>query len=667
MLTATMGRITAALGRLPSMIGPLFNKELLVTSRRPRYYILRFGYAAMLGLFISLVWLALIQPAAHMSAAYRTTKMAEMGKGIVLYIVCFQFGVAQLVAAVLLSAAISEEIYQRTLLPILTTPIAYWQIVVGKFLGKLIHVLLLLAISLPLMAVVRVLGGVPWGFLLSGVCLTVTASALIGSVSMFFSIVCRRAYLSLLATLGVVIAVYAMLGGMTSIAAGILSAVLGTNLWAIVLYPNPVAALIYECVVLTDPSVSVPGFYWPLHCLLVLLMTAGVLKLCEIMVRRSAIRKAIGMQAGPVVAVAQPVWVQPAPAAVPTALAVLMPADEAPPAGPPPAAPAQGQVPPPQPLYALPAYAHPRYVQPGYVQPAYPQRPPKRRWRPKGWNLKEVIGSPIFWRELRKPLLRDKIVQIVVMCAVLFYLLYVYAIFAASGSLVRGGAQAGFVVMFLGVGMLCAAVDSATSIAPEKQARTWPALLSTPVSDWHILLGKAGGTLFRCLAVWIFLAAHMLLFTLAGILHPIAILHVTLLVVWASVFLTGVGLYFSTRCRRATTAVLGTVGVALLLWVLFPAMLGFLGEAFGGGTVQRLAGDYLLFNPAVQATTVTDGACGYSSLPDVASLDYHWPGDSTGALEATLVMLVSTFVYCGAGLLLAWRAKRRFRKHVFES
>lgn len=268
-----------------------------------------------------------------------------------------------------------------------------------------------------------------------------------------------------------------------------------------------------------------------------------------------------------------------------------------------------------------------------------------------------MIGSPIIWRELRKPLLRDKVVQIVATCAVLFYLLYAYAIVGASGAMGQGGTHAFFVAMFLLIGMGCTAMDAATCIAPEKRARTWPALLSTPVSDWHILLGKAGGTLFRCLPVWLFLAGHVVVFTMLGFLHPIAVLHVSLLAIWTSVFLTGSGVYFSTRHRRATTAVLMNVGLALLLWAMIPAGAQLVGEVFGDYEIARAL---FCVNPVVQAVVVAEGAAG--------PLRYSWPsGGYTHWGATTLVMLGSAVAYCLAGYLFAWRAKKLFRRNVFEA
>lgn len=630
--------------KLSAAVGPLFTKELLVTSRRARYYILRFAYTALLGLSVALVWLAFIESARNSSASYRIAHMSEMGTGIVSWIVCFQFGIAQFVSIVLLSSAINEEIYQRTLVPILTTPIGYWQIVLGKFLGKLLHVGLLLAISLPLLGIVRVLGGVPWGYLLAGVCITITAAMFTGSVALLFSAINRRPYLAILASLGMVVAFYVVVGLVLLMVSAILSALLGANGFCLVLYGNPVAAMTYETIVLNNPASRVPAFLWPIHCLITLAMTAGVLKIAEIVVRRNALKKAVGVQAALADASAMPVMLVPvAP--------VLMPADGSP------VAPSLA------PPIAVPGAAH------TVAPPAAPQR--RRRWyKARGWNIQRMIGnSPIVWRELRKPLLRDRIVQIVAMCAVLFYLLYTYAILGASGAMGDPGMQAFFVSMFLLAGMLCTAMDSATCIAPEKQARTWPALLCTPVSDWHILLGKAGGTAFRCLSVWIFLAGHMVMFTLLGFMHPIAIVHVGLLAVWSGLFLTCTGVYFSTKHRSVTTALLMNLGLALMLWVLLPVGSDLLGEVFGD---REISANIQATNPIVQAWTVVAGATNVN--PDEGdmhrfangSLRYRWPRGDFGWLGTTGIMLANALGYGLVALGLAWRTKKMFRRNVFD-
>jgi ABC-type transport system involved in multi-copper enzyme maturation permease subunit len=630
-----MGKIASTIARLPALVGPLFTKELLVTSRRARYYMLRLAYASVLGLVIALAWLAFLDSARGSNVAWSITHMSEMGKQIISFIVCFQFGMAQVVAIVLLSSAVSEEIYQRTLVPILTTPMSYWQIVMGKFLGKLLHVGLLLAISLPLLGMVRVLGGVPWGYVLAGVCMTVTAAMITGAVALFFSVLCQRAYLSILASLGVSVCLYGMVGLVLVVISAILQGVTGSTMgWNVVLYLNPVAAMTYLTLALNDASKRVAGFCWPIHCLAMLGVVFGLLKLCEVLVRRTALRKAIGFQSARVDIYAAPVAVP----VTATSSPVLMPVD--------------------------PTAQERANLGQAYLGVAVMPAPaePRRRWKPKGWDLKEVVGSPIVWRELRKPLLRDKVVQIIATCAALFYLLYTYAFLGASGMMGDGATQATFVAMFLLAGMLCAAIDSATTIAPEKQARTWPSLLSTPVSDWHILMGKAGGTAFRCLPVWLFLAGHVLIFTIVGSLHPIALLHLLLLSVSMMVFLVGAGVYFSTLSRRATSAVLLNVGLPVLLWAVLPAGATLIGQVFGD---HELSESLAYINPVHQAAVLAAGACRRSYVQ--GHLYFRWPAGGAGWAVTTGIVAASAVGYSALGLLLAWRAKKIMRRNVFEA
>ena len=76
----------------------------------------------------------------------------------------------------------------------------------------------------------------------------------------------------------------------------------------------------------------------------------------------------------------------------------------------------------------------------------------------------------------------------------------------------------------MSLGMLFTIVLPATSITSEKETRSWPLLLATTIDDRQILFGKFIGILRRCLPVWIFLFGHIILFSLAEFIHPIAII-----------------------------------------------------------------------------------------------------------------------------------------------
>ena len=168
------------------LTGPIFDKELRVSSRRKRNYFLRFAYVCLLTAFIAFAWIVTAKIGGSTSVVYQVSRMAETGRYVTTIIILFQFIAIQLTAIVMLSTAISDEIYHRTLGLLMTTPISSLQIVIGKLFSKLLQLVLLLAISMPILSVVRVLGGVSWDYVVSSLCVTLTAAIFAGSVSLAF-------------------------------------------------------------------------------------------------------------------------------------------------------------------------------------------------------------------------------------------------------------------------------------------------------------------------------------------------------------------------------------------------------------------------------------------------------------------------------------------------
>ncbi|MEJ2704996.1 MAG: ABC transporter permease [Sedimentisphaerales bacterium] len=199
MSIASVNSISRVLG-LSRLMGPIFSKELRVSSRRRRNYILRSVYLIFLTVFLTMIWLDVVN-FTRVSGTYVVSRMAQAGKQIIVTLVWFQFYATQIVAVVMLSTAISDEIYHRTLGVLMTTPVTSLQIVMGKLSGKLLQLVLLLAASLPVLAVVRVFGGVPWEYVLSSLCMTLTALVFVGSLSLFFSTFSSKAYVVIIVTL----------------------------------------------------------------------------------------------------------------------------------------------------------------------------------------------------------------------------------------------------------------------------------------------------------------------------------------------------------------------------------------------------------------------------------------------------------------------------------
>jgi uncharacterized membrane protein len=179
------------------------------------------------------------------------------------------------------------------------------------------------------------------------------------------------------------------------------------------------------------------------------------------------------------------------------------------------------------------------------------------------------------------------------------------------------------------------AAMAATTIAREKEARTWPLLLGTTLDDRQIIRGKALAVLWRNLPLWLAIAVSTVAFFILMIISARArsggrsffycfyILGGLITVVAHVVFLIGIGLYFSVRLKSATAAVIATIGSVLGLFIaqrfLLPlviraVMMGIMGSWYGG---------------------------------------------------ITLFYVVPSALRLGIGLLLIWRARCRLRRNIF--
>ena len=586
------------------LTGPIFAKELRVSSRRRRNYVLRLLYVALLTAFVVLVWLGSVR---SYYGAYAQYRMAMAGKMIVFTAMAFQFCALQMLAVVLMSTSVSDEVYQRTLGVLMTTPITSAQIVLGKLLSKLLQLLLLLAISLPLLAIVRVFGGVPWAFLVAGVCVTLTATLFAAAVSMFFSIYSRRAYAVILKTL--------LVGGVLYLLVPWLMFMLFHEAMRlgreedVVLaagYFNPFLAGFFVAWDLMEPMrTGTFTFYWGVHCVIMLAASVGILALCALLIRRVALRQ-IGGQDRPV---RQP----------PRRLRTI---------------------PPPIPRGANPTRAFPD-------------------------DVRRVAGSPMIWKEIRSPLFASRLRGLLIAGAAVFILLVTYVLVASENDLDDGETHAAYVVVFVILGTLSTTILAATSITSEKEARSWPILLGTPLRRGHILLGKAVGIGRRCAPVWLLLAGHVVLFTLVGWVHPIVTLHLLTILAGVTGLLTGTGLFFGAAFRKTTTAVVVNLAFAVGLWLILP-FLALLAEEASDAYGHDWSENIVTVNPVVQAAVITDCAGGRNrARREVIDLEYRWPDWQADAVGTTNLLLGTMAGHLALGGLFAYLAMVRMRKRIF--
>jgi len=491
------------------LFGPIFDKELRVSSRRKRNYFLRFTYILLLSIFILSIWYSTFGIRSSASAVYQISRLSLAGRQIISTVVWFQFIVAQLIAIVMLSSSISDEIHTGTLSVLMTTPISNFQIITGKLLSKLLQLMLLLAISLPLLAIVRVFGGVPWNYVASSVCIILTATLLAGALSLLLSTAYRNSYTVILITVTVYMVFFGALSGLFN-----MLAVKGMFIFdrqvtqSLLALSNPFVAFAASNAAFMRSGV--PSFFsWPLHCLLMLAVTAVLIAIAVWRIRGASL---VGTFSS-----TTKLW----PAGVLERMLTRI------------------------------------FYKAGSQSPDS--------------SIIPVTGQPIIWKEMRKGFIGRSKGE-----AAIFLLLIGAFLIAAVLLLLSSNRSpflsSYFISAFYLVAMVRMAVFSAGGITIEKEARTWPVLLATPLEDRDIIRGKAIAAFrrnFPLLLLYIVLVS-ISYFKMAGIKSIIAIVLYILLPLASSVlFVIGSGLYFGTRFRTTTTAVAATIGLHLAITFLF--------------------------------------------------------------------------------------------------
>lgn len=496
-------KIVSPLLSLLGLLGPIFDKELRVSSRRRRNYVLRSGFCLVLGVFILSMWYSTIGVRSSGTMLLQVSRYSQVSRTVIISFVWFQFVAAQLIAMIMLSSSVSDEIRTGTLSVLMTTPINSFQIVTGKLLSKLLQVILLLAISLPVLAIIRVFGGIQWNYIVSSVFITITAVIFIGALSLLLSITYRHAFnVIILIIIGYLLLFAALPGifvwlgatGAFSLQAAHYNIALVNPFWAMAAITQNVFT----------PSVS--NFSWPLHCLIFLAASAFVLAIAVWKIRKAGLNTAFGKSTS--------------------------------------------------------------------------QKITKMNNRHPGSSpFKQITGSPVIWKEMYKGFLGTGKIDraIPILLIVLFCLTAVLFIFTSRNriSFVFPYYLMSGIYLIIEVRL---AVATAGSIAAEKESRTLPVLLVTPLENKEIIHGKIRAALWRNIPLLI-LYLLLLFFFYYGIRNQVFLqmligIPLTVIgVVGSILFIVGSGSYFGVRFKTATAAIAATLGSYFVLRFLFCGIL----------------------------------------------------------------------------------------------
>jgi ABC-2 family transporter protein len=139
------------------LLGPIFIREWLTVPRRPRHYVVRSAYLGLLWVLGLTAWQATV-------GWSQTATLGDTARfGMLLFqllTMYVQLPLLVFFAALASASAIAREKDRRTFVLLLMTDLRNYELVLGKFLGSLLPIGILLAGMVPVLGLLVLLGGV---------------------------------------------------------------------------------------------------------------------------------------------------------------------------------------------------------------------------------------------------------------------------------------------------------------------------------------------------------------------------------------------------------------------------------------------------------------------------------------------------------------------------
>lgn len=160
------------------MLGPIFMRELTTVPRRASHFRARAALLGLLGILGVTSWQATV-------GFTRDATLGEAARfGILLFqiIVIVELVLLIFFAALTAASAVSQEKDRRTFMLLLITDMADYEIVLGKLFGALLPIVVLLAISVPILTMMLLMGGVDPSQVWQATAVLLAAAVAAGSV-----------------------------------------------------------------------------------------------------------------------------------------------------------------------------------------------------------------------------------------------------------------------------------------------------------------------------------------------------------------------------------------------------------------------------------------------------------------------------------------------------
>jgi ABC-type transport system involved in multi-copper enzyme maturation permease subunit len=438
------------------------------------------------------------------------------------------------------AAALTSEREHNTLESLFTTAMKPWQIALGKMVGSLIFLLLLVLSGIPALAMVFLLGGVSGAEILAVIVILLLSAVMLGMIGLMVSALSHRSYRAIIMT-------YVVLGGLFFVLAlpawpvsGQLIVRYDSSLLHVLSSLSPLEAmisLVWPGGVYAQGASGMPEF-WKLFVPLSVAVTFLAMTVCALKLRR------------------------------------------------PPA--------PPRPREKL------KIVERGKVSARtfFFLFDPRKRKRPITW-----WKNPVLVKEFRtRPMLQlhwlFRAVGICLIASILLMFLVgagISAFVADSANMVPMMLTAIAALMVVLIVLVGPAISAGT-ICSDRETGVWDMLRATPLSSWRFVSGKFQASLIPLALLAIaMLPGMMILLYFNDTLWP-SMQRVCYVVGMTMLFVTTTGTFFSSIFSRTSTATAWTYAVVVSMALL--SLLVFLGQDLFS---QRLIAMIFVFNPVVAA------------------------------------------------------------------
>lgn len=174
------------------MVGPVLHQEMMLGSRRSRGYIFRWIYAGWLICEVLVLAISQAGGGFFFGQSRRGPLTPMVGEAFTELFLWQQLILMLLATPVFVAGGITDEKSRGTLQYLLTADLNSWQIVLGKLLGRVTEVAVLVLTGLPLLCFFGVFAGVDLRLLLVVAAITVVPMLAIGAASLLASVWSRQ-------------------------------------------------------------------------------------------------------------------------------------------------------------------------------------------------------------------------------------------------------------------------------------------------------------------------------------------------------------------------------------------------------------------------------------------------------------------------------------------